>query len=177
MKNLSLFKTILLAMGIFSCALSGQKISSNTVKTVVVGTSTLHNWTMTSENGAFYGNVSGNTIQDVRYSMNGKTLKSGKGGMDKDAYKAILADKFPNITFTANSVNIGKGIMTGNLTVTNVRKTINIPVNVTKNGAIYTISGTTKIKMTDYGIKPPSMFFNTLKTGNDLDITINAVAK
>lgn len=177
MKNLIQFKILIIALAIFSGSLSAQKISSNTVKTVVSGTSTFHDWTMTSENGTFSGNISGNTIQDVRYSMNGKTLKSGKSTMDKDAYKAILADQFPNITFTATSINLGKGMMTGKLTVTNVTKTISLPINVTKNGGIYTVSGTTNIKMTDYGIKPPTMLFNTVKTGNDLGVTINAVAK
>ncbi|MGS0748633.1 YceI family protein [Halpernia sp. GG3] len=176
MKNLGQFKIILLAVGLFSGLLFGQKISSNSVKTVVSGTSTFHDWTMTSENGSFSGIISGNMIKDVRYSMNGKTLKSGKGAMDNNAYKAILADKFPNITFIATSINIGKGTMTGKLTVTNITKTINLPVNVTKSGDSYNISGTTTIKMTDYGINPPSMFLNTLKTGNNLAITINAIA-
>ena len=134
MKNLANFKTLVLAFGLISGLVAGQKISSNNVKTVVSGTSTLHDWKMTSLTGSFSGNVSGNTIQDVRYSMNGKTLKSGKGAMDNNAYKAIQAEKFPNISFTATSVNLGKGLMTGKLTVTNVSKTISLPVNVTKSG-------------------------------------------
>ncbi|WP_090082102.1 hypothetical protein [Halpernia frigidisoli] len=85
MKNFGLFKIILLSFGIFSVSLSAQKINSNNVKTTVSGTSTLHDWTMTSDNGTFSGNVSGNTIQDIHYSINGKSLKSGKNGMDKNA--------------------------------------------------------------------------------------------
>lgn len=38
----------------------------------------------------------------------------------------------PNISFTATAVNMGKGTMTGKLTVTNTVKTITVPVNVTK---------------------------------------------
>ena len=177
MKNLANFKTLVLAFGMISGLAAGQKISSNNVKTVVSGTSTLHDWTMTSLTGSFSGNVSGNTIQDVRYSMNGKTLKSGKGAMDNNAYKAIQAEKFPNISFTATSVNLGKGVMTGKLTVTNVTKTISLPVNVTKSGDSYTIWGTAGIKMTDYGVTPPSFMMNTVKTGNDITITVNAVTK
>lgn len=177
MKNLQRFKTLVLALALFSGLLAGQKINSNKVKTVVSGTSTFHDWTMTSENGTFSGNVSGSTIQDVRYSVSGKTLKSGKGAMDKNAYEAILSDKFPNITFTATSINLGKGMMTGKLTLTNVTKTISLPFNIKKSGDSYNISGTVNIKMTDYGVTPPSMMFNTIKTGNDLIITITAVAK
>ena len=175
MKNLVNFKTLVLAFGLFSGLVAAQKISSNNVKTTVTGTSTLHAWTMTSTTGTFSGTVSANTIQDVTYKMGSKTLKSGKGPMDTNAYKAVQADKFPNITFTATSLNIGKGTMTGKLTVTNVTKTITLPVNVTKNGNSYTVWGQANIKMTDYGVTPPAFMMNTVKTGNDITITVNAV--
>mgnify|MGYP003499776764 CR=1 FL=1 len=177
MKNLVNFKTLVLAFGLFSGLVSAQKISSNNVKTTVAGTSTLHAWTMTSTTGNFSGTVSGNTIQDVNYKLVSKTLKSGKGPMDNNAYKAIQADKYPNITFTASSVNMGKGTMTGKLTVTNVTKTISMPVNVTKSGDAYTISGQASIKMTDYGVTPPAFMMNSVKTGNEITISVNAVAK
>ena len=97
--------------------------------------------------------------------------------MDTNAYKALQADKYPAISFTASSVNIGKGTMTGKLTVANVSKSINVPVNVTKSGEAYTIWGTLSIKMTDYGVTPPAFMMNTVKTGNEVTITVNAVAK
>lgn len=176
MKNLVNFKTLVLAFGMFSGLVAAQKINSTNVKTTVAGTSTLHDWSMTSTNGTFSGNVNGNAIHDITYKLGAKTLKSGKGPMDGNAYKAIQADKFPNITFTASSVNMGKGTMTGKLTVTNVTKTITLPVTVAKNGNAYTIAGTANIKMTDYGVTPPAFMMNTVKTGNDITITVNAVA-
>ena len=81
-----------------------------------------------------------------------------------NAYKAMQADKFPNISFVATSVNLGKGNMTGKLTVTNVTKTVTFPVTVAKTGNSYTITGTETIKMTDYGVTPPSFMMNTVKT-------------
>lgn len=176
MKNSANIKALVLGLGLLSGLAFGQKISSKTVKTVVSGTSTLHDWKMTSSNGTFSGTISGNAIQDVQYSMTGKSLKSGKGAMDTNAYKAIEADKYPNISFSATSVNIGKGTMTGKLTVTNVTKTISVPVSVSKSGNSYTISSTASIKMTEFGVTPPSFMMNTVKTGNEISITVNAVA-
>lgn len=176
MKNVVNFKVMMLAFGLFSGLVSAQKISSNNVKTTVAGTSTLHDWTMTSTGGTFSGTVSGNSINDVKYVMGSKTLKSGKGAMDTNAYKAMQADKFPNISFSATSVNVGKGTMTGKLTVTNVTKTVSFPVTVTKTGNSYSITGTETIKMTDYGVTPPSFMMNTVKTGNDIKVTVNVVA-
>ncbi|OWK73956.1 hypothetical protein CBW16_00610 [Flavobacteriaceae bacterium JJC] len=176
MKNLANFKILVLAFGLFSGLVAAQKISSKTVKTTVTGTSTMHDWSMTSTAGSFSGNVAGNTITDITYGMGSKTLKSGKGAMDSNAYKALEADKYPNITFTATSVNMGKGTMTGKLTVTNVTKTVSFPVTVAKSGNNYTITGTESIKLTDYGVTPPSFMMNTVKTGNDVKITVNVVA-
>lgn len=176
MKNLVNLKVLALVFGLFSGIVSAQKISSKTVKTVVSGTSTMHDWTMTSTAGTFTGLVDGNTITGVAYAMNAKTLKSGKGPMDNNAYKALKTDKYPNISFSATSVNMGKGTMTGKLTVTNVTKTISFPVTVAKSGANYTITGSESIKLTDYGVTPPSFMMNTVKTGNDVKITVNVVA-
>ena len=177
MKNLINIKTLVLAFGLFSGLVAAQKITSSNVKTTVAGTSTLHAWTMTSTTGSFSGTVSGNTIQDVVYKLVSKTLKSGKGPMDTNAYKAVQADKFPNIIFTATSVNMGRGTMTGKLTVTNVTKTVTMPVNVTKSDDTFTVWGQANIKMTDYGVTPPAFMMNTVKTGNEITITVNAVAK
>ena len=136
----------------------------------------MHDWTMTSTSGTFSGTVAGNAINNIQYNMGAKTLKSGKGAMDSNAYKAMKADKFPNITFTATSVNMGKGTSTGKLKVTDVTKTVSFPVNVAKSGNSYTITGTETIKMTDYGVTPPSFMMNTVKTGNEIKITVNVTA-
>ncbi|OJV49570.1 MAG: hypothetical protein BGO40_10135 [Chryseobacterium sp. 39-10] len=83
---------IVLVFALLGAAISGQKISSSNVKTTVAGTSTLHDWTMTSQQGTFSGTVAGNVINDIKYTMNSKTLKSGKSAMDNNAYKAMQAD-------------------------------------------------------------------------------------
>lgn len=176
MKNLTNFKILLLAFGLFSGLASAQAISSKSVKTTVAGTSTMHDWTMTSTSGTFSGTVAGNSINNIQYNLGAKTLKSGKGAMDSNAYKAMKADKFPNITFTATSVNMGKGTITGKLKVTDVTKTVSFPVTVAKSGNTYTITGTETIKMSDFGVTPPSFMMNTVKTGNDIKITVNVSA-
>lgn len=176
MKKVNNFKMFLLALGLFSGMASAQAISSKTVKTTVAGTSTMHDWTMTSTSGTFSGTVAGNAINNIQYNLGAKTLKSGKGAMDSNAYKAMKADKFPNITFTATTVNMGKGTITGKLKVTDVTKTVSFPVTVAKTGNSYTITGTETIKMTDYGVTPPSFMMNTVKTGDEIKITVNLTA-
>jgi polyisoprenoid-binding protein YceI len=176
MKNLTKVKLFAAVFTLFSTAVIAQQINSNNVKTVVSGTSTLHDWIMTSTGGTFSGTVSGNAIENIKYTMGAKTLKSGKSAMDNNAYKAMQADKYPNISFTATSVNIGKGTITGKLTVTNVTKNVSFPVTVIKTANSYTITGTETIKMTDYNVTPPSFMMNTVKTGDEIKITVTVTA-
>ena len=78
--------------------------------------------------------------------------------------------------FTATSVNMGKGTITGKLKVTDVTKTVSFPVTVAKSGNSYTITGTESIKMSEYGVTPPSFMMNTVKTGDLIKITVNVTA-
>lgn len=171
-----LIKVFMLSAGLFCGLANAQKITSKTVKTTVAGTSTLHDWSMTSTSGTFSATVSGNTLTDISYSLPAKSLKSGKSAMDANAYKALQADKFPSVTFTATSVNVGKGTMTGKLKITDVTKNVTLPVTVVKNGNSYTITGSDTFKMSDYGVTPPAFMMNTVKTGNEIKVTVNLTA-
>ena len=177
MKKLVDFKMMLMAFGLFAEMVSAQKISSSNVKTTLEGSSTLQDWKMTSTTGTFSGTVSGKTIKEVKYQMAAKTLKGSSTTMDDNAYKSMKADQFPDISFTATAVNIGKGKITGKLTITNVTKTVTFPINVTKTGNSYTINATNKIRLSDYGVTAPAFMMNSVKTGNDVTITVNITAK
>lgn len=154
-----------------------QALTANSVKVTVNGTSTLHPWTMTSSKATFAGTIAGDVIKDVKFTMPAKNLKSGKGPMDTNAYKALKADKAPNITFTAKEMALKKGNVTGVLNIAGKAKTVTIPVNVVKAGATYKISGSTKMKMSDFGVVPPAFMMNTVKTGDEVTVTVNMVVK
>lgn len=154
-----------------------QKITQKSTNVKINGTSTLHDWNMTSTQSNFTGTISGNTITDVRFVMKAESLKSKENAMDKNAYKALQTSKYPELIFTTASLPAsGTASITGNLTIANVTKTVKIPVTVTKTGASYSIKGNAKIKMSTFGVKAPTFMMGTIKTGDDLsiDITINA---
>ena len=101
--------------------------------------------------------------------------------MDKKCYDALKSDKFPNISYELKSVNdmksTGSGtysaVFNGNLTIAGNTK--NVPINVTINattGSI-TIKGRKAIKMTDFGVEPPTALLGTIKTGDDITIDFN----
>lgn len=173
MKTVSLKMAVV--FGFFSVAMSAQAISGKSVKVAVNGTSPMHNWVMKSNAGTFTGTVDGNTINNVKFVMPAKNLKSEKGKMmDGKAYEALKAAKNPNITFTAATLPIGKGTLSGKLSVAGVTKTVSFPVTVAKNGASYTISGTENLKMSEFGMETPG--FLGVHTGDAVTVSVNIVA-
>jgi polyisoprenoid-binding protein YceI len=102
--------------------------------------------------------------------------------MDKNTYKALNTSKNPNITFALISANVTpsgtntyefKG--TGKLTIAGTTKSTEISGTLKYNPAdkSFLCTGTKKFKMTDYGVKPPTVMMGTIKTGDDVAISYN----
>jgi polyisoprenoid-binding protein YceI len=98
--------------------------------------------------------------------------------MDTRAYDALKAAKYPNISFkllsatpTTNSANKSTFKVVGELTITGATKQIEMTANATKNadGSVI-ITGSQNLKMTQFGIKPPSFMFGALKVTDNLTI-------
>lgn len=175
MNAITKIKTLALGLTLFSGVAFAQNITGKNVSVSVDGTSPMHNWTMTSNAATFTGTVSGNTINNVKFTMPAKNLKGTKGKMmDNKAHEALKADKSPNITFTATSAAVGKSNIAGALTIAGVTKNVSIPATVTKNGNSYTISGAINTKMSDFGMKTPG--FMGVKTGDGVTVKVNIVA-
>lgn len=179
MKTMKNLLKMTLAIGTLCLAQlsNAQKLSSQSSNIKIDGTSTLHDWSMASAQATFSGNASGSTISDVKFVMKTTSLKSKESAMDKNAYKSLESGKYPDITFTTASLPAsGTATVSGNLTITNVTKAIKFPVTVTKSGNTYIIKGSTKLKMSTFGIKPPSFMMGTIKTGDEINININISA-
>jgi len=147
----------------------------------IAGTSTMHDWTMTTKDAAYKALIEVNTdgtpskLNSVTVTIPAESLKSGKGSMDKNAYNSLKTDKFKQITFQLSSAKItGKTILcNGSLTIAGTTKPIDVEVAYeVKNGAM-SFKGSKPIKMSEYNVEPPSFMFGSVKTGNDITITID----
>ncbi len=177
MKNLNqTISRVVILFSIFAMGLlNAQTLNAKSSKIVVNGTSSLHDWDMTATAATFSATVNGNTLTNVKFSIPTKTLKSTKGSMmDNKAYKALKADKNPNIIFSAGSLPLGKSNVTGKLTVAGTTKNITLPVNVAKNGNSYTITGSESLKMTEFGMQTPG--FLGIKTGDAVTVNVTIIA-
>lgn len=179
--NVGLWVLLLLVSMIPLQAQTRYTIASN-VSLKVSGTSTLHDWDMTStkatgqamlelENGALKG------IQSLSVEMMAESLKSGKSQMDGNAYKALKTKQYPKISYTLKSIKRGQGdawSATGDMTIAGVTKPLTMSVTAKKQGEVYEFTGSVPFKLTDFKIDPPTAMLGTVKTGNEVKITFSA---
>ena len=152
----------------------------------VLGTSSVHSWEIkASKIIGEIGLNSSNQISTLSIKIPVNSLKSGNGIMDGKTYDAFDYKKNPNISFQlteASQVKLtdkdNEIILTGNLTMAGETKKISIKAigKITKSGD-YQLKGSVVLKMTDYGMKPPTAFFGTMKTGDAVTVKFDTTFK
>ncbi|MCK0202496.1 YceI family protein [Ornithobacterium rhinotracheale] len=175
MKNLFKFSFAFVCLFFMMMSVKAQKIVSRDVNITITGTSTLHDWEMISDNGAFTANVGNSSINDVKFVFPVRSLKSGKAAMDQNAYNALNADKHKEIIFKALTIDTlsGNTTVNGSITINGVTKAISVPVKVYDTDRGFTITGYIMMKMTEYKVEPPVYMFGTIKTGDEIRIQFN----
>lgn len=163
------------------------EIDKKNSKFEVKGTSTLHDWKVdvTKVDGEMTIQVDENNkvvnFNSVNINCVSNSLLSGESGMDKKTFEALKTDKFPTINFKAE--NIIKGsvingkqqyIANGLITICGVSKKALISAVLTENGGVIYFEGRKDIKMTDFGIVPPTAVFGTIKSGDNVTVVFKA---
>jgi YceI-like domain len=159
----------------------------------VLGTSNVHDWSMEDKDvscTAKFTYAAGKTsmpggLETFSFTFPVHSLRSGKSGMDSKAYDAMKAKTSANIVFAASSSTVTPGSgnqfgvkSNGNLTIAGVTKPVVLTAAcVVKADGSITCTGTDKLLMSDYQIKPPTYMLGALKTGNGLTINFTMVVK
>ena len=149
----------------------------------IEGTSNLHDWDMKAENisGEVKANVKNSLIKDFNAGgihVQVKKLESGKHIMNNKTYDALESDDHPKISFQLNSVenlyaagSRFSGKAKGRLTIAGNSKMVSIPFSGKMNGNDqFSVNGDYSLKMSDYGVEPPSAMLGSLKTGDKVTI-------
>jgi polyisoprenoid-binding protein YceI len=177
------FTTVLCAQTIYKIADS----KNNNMK--LSGTSTLHDWTMnapvfSSEAQFVLTGRQISLLKALTFSLAVADLKSGESGLDKNAYKALKSGDHQNITYKLSSATVSADgnkflIKThGSLTIAGVTKEVSIDVSAVVNAdETITCTGSEKLNMTDYQVKPPKFMLGAMKTGNAITLDFTLVYK
>jgi polyisoprenoid-binding protein YceI len=156
----------------------------------IEGTSNLHGWSCkatTLEAAVELDAATANevavappkSLKRVQVKVPVKSIKCGHGGMDDNLYKALKADESPDISYIMATFDAAPGEAkdsftlhtVGTLTVAGKENNLTMDVIATRmpDGTVKA-TGMVPIKMTDYGIKPPTAIFGRLKTGDEVKI-------
>lgn len=175
----------------FSFAFGQGGYRATNFSLAINGTSNLHDWTSTAKEVRANGDMVLATgvlkaIQSLTVEIPVKMIKSAKGSiMDNKTYDALKANSNPNIVYKlekitslsskAGSYDIGAS---GALTIAGHTNKIDLTVQgkVGSDGSI-TFSGSKKLKMTDYKIKPPTALLGTMTTGDEVEIVFQVTLK
>jgi polyisoprenoid-binding protein YceI len=149
----------------------------------IEGTSTLHDWKM--EGATIDGSIAAPSLEQwqndaskVAVAIPVTSIKSEHAKMDKLMAEALKASANPTIRYELTSAVLtesGPALQLdtrGKLTIAGVTRDVAMQVNGTREpGGAYVLTGQLPIRMSDYGIKPPTAMMGTIRTGNDVKVT------
>ena len=125
-------------------------------------------------------------IASVKVNIVVRTLTCGNGQMDKNMYSTLNADQNPIIKYTLSDYNILAGSASpaafsaktsGTLTISGKDKAFDMKINAARlSDGKTTAEGEQALLMSDFGIKPPSFMFGTLKVGDEIKVKFNLKA-
>ena len=125
-------------------------------------------------------------VQSVQLVVPARMMKSRKSPiMDRGMHDALQVKDHPNISYeltsTADLAMTSDTTFTlsatGNLTIGPQTNEVTFPVEGTlkPDGSVH-FKGSYALLMTDYGLKPPSLMFGSLRTGNEVVVTAELIA-
>jgi polyisoprenoid-binding protein YceI len=163
-------------------------ILSRNYEVTIDGTSSLRDWTekvgdVTGDMTAMLNEDGSVGLSSIRICMRVLSIKSDMGRvMDNKTYEALKATAHPEILFTISvpmrlvQVRDGKTAIPvkGELTLAGVCKPVTMLVKTfeIRQGNL-SFEGSQRINMSDYGVKPPSALFGTMRAGPEITIHFN----
>lgn len=107
-----------------------------------------------------------------------KGLKSKESGLDKNMYRALKAEEYPEIIFKMTQYDVLSSTTpervlingSGLLSIAGTEQTIQLNLDGKQLVDGLLIQGRYTLLMTDYGIKPPSLMMGAIKVRNPITI-------
>ena len=154
------------------------------------GTSTMHGFSCTTKTMQAYIDVDpayqtanlstlAHPIVAVQVVIPVKSLSCG-GEIESNMLKTLNATKYPYVIYKLSTYDMAGGSASaagfvaatqGRLTISGKDNDIAMSINATRGSdGMVTAAGAQTIKMTDFGVKPPTFFLGSLRVGNELKV-------
>ena len=158
---------------------------TSTVRSFQCSASTFETDVQSAAPGAIGAIVAGTkAVQTAELSVPAASLDCRNGTMNEHMLKALKAKEHPTITFRIASYEIAKagdgvdGTAVGDLTLGGVKKQVTVTAHAIEqpNGALR-LTGSHDVRMTEFGLKPPSLMMGTMKVNEKVKVSFDLVLK
>ncbi|GMQ82845.1 MAG: hypothetical protein BMS9Abin05_2308 [Rhodothermia bacterium] len=164
-------------------SLTTYKVSENS-RVWVEGTSTIHAWTCDTQSAIGTVEIESGLdasleIVSTQIVIPVSGLDCRNGTMNKKMFKALGADTTPDILFVLDDAIVSTD-ETGRPTLVDVdgllmiagrTKSIKVSeISIEQVSEGLEFSGSVKLLMSDYGVKPPTALLGTIRTGDEVEV-------
>ena len=122
-------------------------------------------------------------VKTVQVTVPAERIDCGNGTMNNHMRKALKVEESPTITFNLTDYDVTKnadgisGTINGTLDLGGVKKPISLQANGSSEAGALHVSGVYELRMTDYGLKPPSLMFGRIKVGETVKVGFDLLLK
>ena len=102
-------------------------------------------------------------------------LDCGNKTMNEHMRKALKAEQFQQISWTMTSYEVQGSNVTieGKLTIAGKQNAIQLKGTGSAENGVIRFNGSKQFKMTEYGVKPPSLMLGTMKVGDPVTVSFD----
>ena len=123
-------------------------------------------------------------ISSVEVTVPVEELDCRNGTMNEHMRKALKAAQHPTVVFRVDGYELARSddgvavTLNGTLTLGGVEKpiTVNAQAKPGENGTLL-VSGTREVRMTEFGLKPPTLMLGTLKVDERIKVGFDVILK
>jgi polyisoprenoid-binding protein YceI len=194
------FKTTLLALAILLPASGAWTVANELLvlqpqsRLWIDGTSTIRSFTCTAAEVNAVVEANGSNailslftgekgVKSVKVTVPAERIDCGNGKMNDHMRNALKVAEIPTITFNLTDYDVAKstdgiaGTINGTLDLGGVKKPISLHASGKTEGGMLHVNGVYELRMTDYGLKPPSLMFGRIKVGDTVKVGFDLLLK
>jgi len=122
-------------------------------------------------------------VKAVQVTVPAEKMDCGNGKMNDHMRNALKVTENPTISFTLKDYDVAKnadgiaGTINGTLDLGGVKKPISLQATGASVGGMLHVNGVYELRMTDYGLKPPSLMFGRIKVGETVKVGFDLLLK